>query len=146
MLFTSGTIIVFFCFAFYLIWDQFLRKDARLSTGLRILKKKISQLENLSSQVDTQIERQMNLIQETMQRLELMTERARILNECLEKHYRLSVKNSPLNTAGRTRSQKTSSHTKQKSLQFGQSPFTDFNFAEESSRNHSSRRNPDSSP
>ena len=77
MFFTSGIIIAFFCFAFYLIWNQFLRKDTRLNTGLQVLRKKISDLENLSLKVETQVNRQMSLLSERSKKMEILLKQSR---------------------------------------------------------------------
>ena len=86
MFFTSCLIIVFFCFAFYLIWDQFLKKDSRLSTGLKVLRKKTGELEGLSVKVDDQIARQLSLLQEKSKHFEVLIKKATQLNEQLNQH------------------------------------------------------------
>ena len=85
MFFTSGILIAFFCFAFYLIWNQFLKKDTRLSTGLQLLRKKINELENLSVTVSSQMERQMSLARDKVEDLELLLKSAKENSEHLEK-------------------------------------------------------------
>ena len=72
MFFTSGIIIVFFCFSFYLIWNQFLRKESRLTSSLHVLRKKITDLENLSLTVDAQLDRQMPKVNEKIHKLETL--------------------------------------------------------------------------
>ena len=89
MFFTSGIIIAFFCFAFYLIWNQFLRKDTRLNTGLQVLRKKISDLENLSLTVESQVDRQMSLVSERARRMESLLKQGKELCEKLEKNLNL---------------------------------------------------------
>ena len=84
MFFTSGIIIAFFCFAFYLIWNQFLKKDTRLSTGLQLLRKKINELENLSVNVSAQMDRQMSLARDKVEDLELLLKSAKENCEYLE--------------------------------------------------------------
>ena len=84
MFFTSGILIAFFCFAFYLIWNQFLKKDTRLSTGLQLLRKKISELENLSVNVSAQMERQMSLARDKVEDLELLLKSAKENSDRLE--------------------------------------------------------------
>lgn len=86
MFFTSCLIIIFFCFAFYLIWDQFLKKDSRLSTGLKVLRKKTGELEGLSVKVDDQITRQLSLLQEKSKHFEVLIKKATQLNEQLNQH------------------------------------------------------------
>ncbi|MDE0118918.1 MAG: hypothetical protein OXM55_02780 [Bdellovibrionales bacterium] len=89
MFFTSGIIIAFFCFAFYLIWNQFLKKDARLSTGLQILRKKLGDLENLSLSVETQVDRSLALTQEKTRKLESLLQRAKGLCDRIEKNIKV---------------------------------------------------------
>ena len=90
MFFTSGIIIAFFCFAFYLIWNQFLKKDTRLSIGLQVLRKKISDLENLSLAVDAQGERHRSNMKEKSQDLELLLQQGRELCRRLEKNIEIT--------------------------------------------------------
>ena len=70
MIFTSGLIIAVFCFAFYLIWDQFLKKDSRLSIGLQVLRKKMNELENLSLNVEDQVTKHMKQLQDKTLQIE----------------------------------------------------------------------------
>ena len=86
LFFTSGLIIVCFCFAFYLIWDQFLKKDSRLSTGLKILRKKTGELEELSIKVENQITKQLCLLKDKTQHFEALVKKAAGLNEKLHQH------------------------------------------------------------
>ena len=86
MVFTSGIIIAFFCFAFYLIWSQFLKKDTRLSIGLQVLRKKITDLENLSLTVEAQVDRQAALVNEKIHRLEFLLKKAGRLCEQMEEN------------------------------------------------------------
>ena len=90
MFFTSGIIIAFFCFAFYLIWNQFLKKDTRLSTGLQVLRKKISDLENLSVNVSAQISRQMSAGEEKVQKLEYLLKAGHALCDRLERNIEIA--------------------------------------------------------
>ena len=128
MFFTSGIIIVFFCFAFYLIWDQFLKKDSRLSTGLQVLRKKINTLENLSIKVDDQVARQLSLLTEKKQHFESLIKKAQRINEQLDKH----LKSASLITNSRQKinwlevvkeKPVPEKDKEQKVIQFGQSPF-----------------------
>lgn len=89
MFFTSGIIIAFFCFAFYLIWNQFLRKDTRLNTGLQVLRKKIGDLENLSLNVESQVDRQMSLVGEKTRKMESLLRQSKELCDTLEKHLQM---------------------------------------------------------
>ena len=91
MFFTSCIIIAFFCFAFYLIWNQFLKKDTRLSTGLKILRKKISDLQNLSSTVDTQVDRQGALMDEKFQRMEHLLQKSKEVCQQLESRIEIAL-------------------------------------------------------
>ncbi len=90
MFFTSGIIIAFFCFSFYLIWNQFLKKDTRLSTGLQVLRKKITDLENLSLTVEAQVDRHMSVINERTRRLESLVHTTKALCERLEKNIKVA--------------------------------------------------------
>ncbi len=90
MFFTSCIIIAFFCFAFYLIWHQFLKKDTRLSTGLQVLRKKTGDLENLSLTVDTQVDRQIQTLNEKSQNLESLLQHGRELCKRLEKNIEIA--------------------------------------------------------
>ena len=90
MFFTSGIIIAFFCFSFYLIWNQFLKKDTRLSTGLQVLRKKITDLENLSLTVEAQVDRHMSIVNERTRRLELLAQKTKTLCEQLEKNIKIA--------------------------------------------------------
>ncbi|MYE07395.1 MAG: hypothetical protein F4X95_01400 [Oligoflexia bacterium] len=98
MFFTSGLIIAFFCFAFYLIWNQFLKKDARLSTGLQVLRKKIGDLENLSLSVESQVDHSLSLVQEKTQKLESLLQTAKQLCDRIEKNIKVieTLKDSDL--------------------------------------------------
>ena len=89
MFFTSGIIIAFFCFAFYLIWNQFLRKDTRLSTGLQILRKKIGDLENLSLTVETQVDHYISTMQEKTRKLESLLQTTKQLCERMEANIKI---------------------------------------------------------
>ena len=91
MFFTSGIIIAFFCFSFYLIWNQFLKKDTRLSTGLQVLRKKITDLENLSLTVEAQVDRHMSVINERTRRLESLVQTTKALCERLEKNIKATT-------------------------------------------------------
>ena len=86
MFFTSGILIAFFCFAFYLIWNQFLKKDTRLSTGLQVLRRKITDLENLSLTVSAQVDRQLPLVNNKAKELEILLQNARAVCDRLEKN------------------------------------------------------------
>ena len=97
MFFTSGILIAFFCFAFYLIWNQFLKKDTRLSTGLQVLRRKITDLENLSLTVSAQVDRQLALINDKAKELESLLQNARVVCDRLEKNIKAvqALENSP---------------------------------------------------
>ncbi len=150
MLFTSGLIIVFFCFAFYLIWDQFLKKDSRLSTGLKILRKKTGELEELSIKVENQVTKQLSLLKDKTQHFESLVKKARQINEELRQHMESKAFTSPPPKASEKASSPLKPHfsprqkltwlevvkgspasrgenTKEddKVIQFGRSPFTD---------------------
>lgn len=90
MFFTSGIIIAFFCFAFYLIWNQFLKKDTRLSMGLQILRKKISDLESLALNVEMQVDRQMSMVNERTRRMESLLQQTKELSDHLERNIKIA--------------------------------------------------------
>lgn len=89
MFFTSGIIIAFFCFSFYLIWNQFLKKDTRLSTGLQVLRKKITDLENLSLTIEAQVDRHMSIMNERTRRLESLLQTSKTLCEQMESYIKI---------------------------------------------------------
>ena len=158
MFFTSGIIIAFFCFAFYLIWDQFLKKDSRLSTGLQVLRKKMHKLENVSTQVNTQVHQHLSALRAESQRLEELIKQGQTLCGQLSAFIKWQEQQSALaqQTAAITKQQnsknkltslqksmqksgqkpvqksnlkKAPSHPNKESIfQFGQSPFTDIDF------------------
>lgn len=138
MFFTSGIIIVFFCFAFYLIWDQFLKKDSRLSTGLHILRKKMQELEHLSLKADHQISRQMSMLAERKEELDFQIQEARRLHDQLEDTLKKlqPVKEKALSekTASTVKTEKIDSSQKDKDklpeFHFGNSPFIDSSYEE----------------
>lgn len=70
---------MFFCFSFYLIWNQFLRKDTRLSIGLNILRKKINELENLSINVEAQVDNNMSEISKKNNQLQALLQKTEII-------------------------------------------------------------------
>ena len=90
LFFTSCIIIAFFCFAFYLIWNQFLKKDTRLSTGLKVLRKKISELQNLSVAVESQMDRQSFAMNDKIQRLEYLLQKSQEVCQRMEKAIELA--------------------------------------------------------
>ena len=98
MFFTSGILIAFFCFAFYLIWNQFLKKDTRLSTGLQVLRRKITDLENLSLTVSAQVDRQLPLVNDKAKKLETLLQNARAVCDRLEKNIKMAqaLENPPV--------------------------------------------------
>ena len=67
-----------------MIWTQFLKKDTRLSTGLQVLRKKITDLENLSLTVEAQVDRQVSVVNEKTRKLELLIKTSKALCERLE--------------------------------------------------------------
>jgi len=138
LFFTSGVIIVFFCFAFYLIWDQFLKKDSRLSTGLHILRKKMQELEHLSLKVDHQISRQLSILAERKEEVAFQIREARQLHDQLEDTLKklqparkktllektsLTVQTEKINSAKNDKNKLPEFH-------FGNSPFIDSSYEE----------------
>ncbi len=130
MVFTSGIIIAFFCFAFFLIWDQFLKKDSRLSTGLQVLRKKMSELETLSLKVDDQVHRQMSVFIKKTEKLEWLLKKADTLCKQLEKDLDrgLVLKQKVAMKELSPQEKKSSSPEAQQAFQFGESPFEEINF------------------
>ena len=85
MLFFTTLLIGSFCFVFYLVWNQFLRKDARLSIGLKILQKKMDILENFSEKIDLQLSKGVELLDKKNRELEKIIGEARFCIFKMEK-------------------------------------------------------------
>ena len=85
MLFTTSLLIFSFCFVFYIIWNQFLRKDTRLSIGLQVLQKKMDLLENFSEKSDIQLRKGIELLDKKNKELEKIVKEARFCIFKLEK-------------------------------------------------------------
>lgn len=85
MLFITGFLILSFCFIFYIIWSQFLRKDTRLSMGLKILQKKMSLLEDFSQKTDLQLRKGIDLLDKKNKELEKIVSEARFCIFKMEK-------------------------------------------------------------
>ena len=85
MLFFTTLLIGSFCFVFYLVWNQFLRKDARLSIGLKILQKKMDVLENFSEKIDLQLSKGVELLDKKNRELEKIIGEARFCIFKMEK-------------------------------------------------------------
>ncbi len=137
MFFTSGIIIAFFCLAFYLIWDQFLKKDSRLSTGLQVLRKKMHKLDTLSVQVNEQVNKQLSALKEQSKQFQDLMQQAQKVCERLEKaiHIATNLSDQSKNTDGNHKPSKNDSVSphqgQQKAVfQFGKSPFVDVDFVD----------------
>lgn len=85
MLFITGFLILSFCFIFYIIWNQFLRKDTRLSMGLKILQKKMDLLDNFSQKTDLQLRKGIDLLDKKNRELEKIVSEARFCIFKMEK-------------------------------------------------------------
>ena len=146
MLFITIFFIFSLCFVFYVIWNQFLKKDTRLSIGLKVLQKKMNLLEDLSQKTDTQLRKGIELLDKKNRELEKIVSEARfcifkmeklILNfESKASEKQPSAKLSVLKEKEkRTKpleippslSSKTKEKLKRKTkFQFGESPFVQF--------------------
>ena len=167
MLFITGFLILSFCFIFYIIWNQFLRKDTRLSMGLKILQKKMTLLDDFSQKTDLQLRKGIDLLDKKNRELEKIVSEARF---CIFKMEKLilgfetaAVKKSASKKKSISLVQKKEASTappsEKKSLsliehkkpektkfQFGESPFASLQFVETSKKE---KKNPppyDSSP
>ena len=85
MPFVTGLFVLSFCFVFYVIWHQFLRKDARLSVGIKVLQKKMNMLETLSHQTDVQLNKGITLLDKKNKDLEKIVSEARFCIFKMEK-------------------------------------------------------------
>ena len=172
MLFITGFLILSFCFIFYIIWSQFLRKDTRLSMGLKILQKKMSMLEDFSQKTDLQLRKGIDLLDKKNRELEKIVNEARF---CIFKMEKLILgfetsagKKPPVPSAPKKKSislveKKEASQkgqpSKEKSLaliekgkteknkfQFGESPFASLQFIESPKKEKKNSPPYDSSP
>ena len=85
MPFVTALFILSFCFVFYVIWHHFLRKDTRLSIGLKVLQKKMTMLETLSHQTDAQLNKGIELLDKKNKELEKIVSEARFCIFKMEK-------------------------------------------------------------
>ena len=85
MFFITGFLILSFCFIFYIIWNQFLKKDTRLSVGLNILQKKMTLLEDFSQKTDHQLRKGIDLLDKKNRELEKIVSEARFCIFKMEK-------------------------------------------------------------
>lgn len=142
MPFITGLFIFSFCFVFYIIWHQFLRKDARLSVSLKVLQKKMNMLETFSKKTDLQLIRGIELLEKKNKDLEKIVSEARF---CIFKMEKLLIgfeeKNQNLESSSKKRialvedapSKNAASKKKMKNpskFDFGESPFSNLNFVE----------------
>jgi len=158
LFFTTGILIAFFCFSFYLIWNQFLKKDTRLSTGLQVLRKKISDLENLSLTVEALVDRKMSMVNERTRKMEALLKKTKEVSDKLEENIELAKALSKAHLSEKKESfkppeqqhlkqkeyklkketprfekeqgTKIVAEKKEKQIQFGKSPFNDLEFIE----------------
>ena len=152
MPFVTGLFIFSFCFVFYIIWHQFLRKDARLSVGLKVLQKKMNMIENFSKQTDMQLIKGIELLDKKNKDLEKIVSEARfcifkmekLISSFEEKNHSIFNKKpvenqNPVEKQNEIQRQqeKTSSRlslveektsSKKSKFDFGESPFSDLNF------------------
>ena len=151
MLFFTSLLIFSFCFVFYVVWNQFLRKDTRLSIGLKILQKKMDVLENFSEKSDIQLRKGVELLDKKNRELERIVNEARF---CIFKMEKLitGIENKSKNLPKPSNKTKISlvrsapeqnktafSSKKQKPIviqeppqkfSFGESPFSHLNFVD----------------
>ena len=158
MPFVTGLFIFSFCFVFYIIWHQFLRKDARLSVGLKVLQKKMNMIENFSKQTDMQLIKGIELLDKKNKDLEKIVSEARfcifkmekLISSFEEKNHSVFNK-EPLESQNPVEKQKEIQQSQEKTssrlslvqkklpenpsklqqkskFDFGESPFSDLNF------------------
>ena len=70
--------------------ESILKEDTRLSMGLQILRKKINDLESLALSVETQIDRQMSMVNERTRRMESLLKKSKEFSEHLEKNIKIA--------------------------------------------------------
>ena len=152
MLFITCLFILSFCFLFYVIWSQFLKKDSRLSIGLKVLQKKMNILESFSKNTDIQLKKGIDLLDKKTKELEKIVNEARF---CIFKMEKLIVgfenkdkeatENSEANSkkhnislvqsTNKVSDKSVRSLKKSKSkFHFGDSPFSSLNFVETTSK------------
>ncbi len=166
MLFITSFLILSFCFIFYIIWNQFLRKDTRLSMGLKILQKKMTLLEDFSQKADHQLRKGIDLLDKKNRELEKIVGEARF---CIFKMEKL-ILGLETETSKKTASKKKSVSLVEKKtelgktdekkpltlieneknektkFQFGESPFAGLQFIESSKKERKDTPPYDSSP
>lgn len=140
MLFITSLLIFSFCFVFFVIWNQFLRKDTRLSIGLKILQKKMDVLEDFSEKADIQLRKGVELLDKKNRELERIVNEARFCIFKMEKlitgiENKKPVKMSLVQdkneeSAPLKKKKKPSVPLVSKKFNFGESPFTHLNFVE----------------
>jgi len=169
MLFITCFLILSFCFIFYIIWNQFLRKDTRLSMGLKILQKKMTLLEAFSQKTDLQLRKGISLLDKKNRELEKIVNEARFCIFKMEKlilgfetesskkttsHSRKELislvekkevpakadEKKPLTLIENKKSKKTTE------FQFGESPFASLQFIESPKKEEKKTPPYDSSP
>ena len=146
MPFVTGLFIFSFCFVFYIIWHQFLRKDAHLSVGLKVLQKKMNMIEKFSKQTDLQLIKGIELLDKKNKDLEKIVSEARFcifkmekLISSFEEKNNHVIDKKPLEKQNEEQQNKTPSRLslvqeqpsqpQQKSkFNFGESPFSHLNF------------------
>ena len=149
MPFVTGLFIFSFCFVFYIIWHQFLRKDAHLSVGLKVLQKKMNMIEKFSKQTDLQLIKGIELLDKKNKDLEKIVSEARFcifkmekLISSFEEKNSHAIDKKPLEKQNKEKQNKTPSrlslvqeqsspqkYNPQKSkFNFGESPFSHLNF------------------
>lgn len=85
MLFMTTLIIGTFCFSFYLLWNQFLKKETRLSTGLKVLQKKLDMVEKFAHQTDMTFQKRELLLNKKQKEIEKAINEARFCIFKMEK-------------------------------------------------------------
>ena len=136
MLFLTILFVFSFCFVFFIIWNQFLRKDTRLSIGIKVLQKKMDVLEDFSQKTDIQLSKGIDLLDKKNRELEKIVSEARF---CIFKMEKLisgfESKNLLMQKShkspGASKKQSIESE-KTKQFNFGDSPFSNLSFIEHS--------------
>lgn len=152
MLLITTLAIGVFCFVFYLIWSQFLKKETRLSVSLKVLHKKLDLADNFLNEMDSKVQRSASLIDKKHKELEKIVSEARFCIFKIEKmitsmNSTVDKKSNALETLqnkeqsiepvqqyekeliSETQEEVSEPDTNQ-GFQFGDSPFSDVNFIE----------------
>ena len=162
MLFVTTLLICSFCFVVFLIWNQFLKKDANLHVGLKVLRNKMSLLETFSQKTDQQLRQGIELLDQKNQNLEKIVKEARF---CIFKMEKLihnfenmkdeSISQSTISLVPEAEQKLTlvekeeskeivqPEKDKKSKFQFGESPFSHLSFVEHPA---TQKKDPDEEP